>query len=536
MALTLRFQTTGKVPGQAGPVRMTGSNLTVGRADENDLVLPDPDRTISKRHCVLEERGGVVMVIDISSNGTFLNYAKAPLGRDPMPVNDGDILSVGPYELLIDLSEPAAPEAPPPRQSAPVGLPPEADLPPLGSDMPERDSIDDILGTPRGGATDALIPEDADEDLLGSATPQGHAQLLPQEGDGDLLGGGGHFPEDDILGPLSPPTETGPMAPSQATAEQYTPTAAKQMFIPDDFDEGLLGPSSSGGAPQQNEAPGGPFGGGSGPFVERSEEARTPPPEQPREASTRHPGTRMRDGEQGRREAPRTTMGEPLVRREGQAPRTEISRAEPPRQAEDRTPPTDRSPLPEDTGLDFFEGLGIDPSVVGDRPDAMRQMGLLTRLMIAGLRDILMTRASIRSEFRMNQTVLRAEGNNPLKFSVTEEQAVEMLLKPAARGYMKSDKAVSEALDDIRVHEVAMLTGMQAALKGLLARLDPGALVQKLEETGARGGFFKAKKAQYWEIYEKAYAEIAREAENDFQELFQNEFARAYQEQLEKLK
>ena len=164
-------------------------------------------------------------------------------------------------------------------------------------------------------------------------------------------------------------------------------------------------------------------------------------------------------------------------------------------------------------------------------------MGGLPRIMIAGLRDILMSRTAIKGEFRMSQTVIRAEGNNPLKFSITEDQAVESLLRPPARGYMPPEQAVTEALDDIRAHEVAMGTGMQAALKGLLARLDPETLVQRLEESGgARGGFFKAKKSQYWEIYEKAYADISKQAENDFQDLFQNEFAKAYQQQMENLK
>jgi type VI secretion system protein ImpI/type VI secretion system protein len=47
---------------------------------------------------------------------------------------------------------------------------------------------------------------------------------------------------------------------------------------------------------------------------------------------------------------------------------------------------------------------------------------------------------------------------------------------------------------------------------------------------------FKGKKARYWEVYEKMYAQISDQAENDFHELFSREFARAYKEQLEKLK
>jgi type VI secretion system protein ImpI/type VI secretion system protein len=76
---------------------------------------------------------------------------------------------------------------------------------------------------------------------------------------------------------------------------------------------------------------------------------------------------------------------------------------------------------------------------------------------------------------------------------------------------------------------------MEAALKGVLARLDPAALAGQIESSGNLGGVFKGRKARYWEVYEKMYAEISDQAENDFHELFSREFARAYKEQLDKL-
>jgi len=81
-----------------------------------------------------------------------------------------------------------------------------------------------------------------------------------------------------------------------------------------------------------------------------------------------------------------------------------------------------------------------------------------------------------------------------------------------------------------------MVTGMEAALKGMLQRLDPQALTAKIEAKAGLGGLLKNRKAQYWETYETMYAEISDAAENDFQELFAKEFARAYREQLARLK
>ena len=61
-------------------------------------------------------------------------------------------------------------------------------------------------------------------------------------------------------------------------------------------------------------------------------------------------------------------------------------------------------------------------------------------------------------------------------------------------------------------------------------------LTTKIETGGGFGGMFRGKKAQYWETYEKMYAEIADQAENDFHDLFSREFAQAYKDQLARLK
>ena len=132
--------------------------------------------------------------------------------------------------------------------------------------------------------------------------------------------------------------------------------------------------------------------------------------------------------------------------------------------------------------------------------------------------------------------MINAGANNPLKFSISPEQAVEAMVKPTVRGYLPAEKAAEQALDDIKAHEVAMLTGMEAALKGVLARLNPALLTQKIEAKGGFGGLFANRKAQYWETYEAIYAEISDQAENDFHELFAREFAKAYRGQLARLK
>ena len=84
----------------------------------------------------------------------------------------------------------------------------------------------------------------------------------------------------------------------------------------------------------------------------------------------------------------------------------------------------------------------------------MARLGGVMNTMIGGVRDILMTRQSIKSEFRIHQTVISVGDNNPLKFSVSVDQAIETMVRPAVKGYLPASAAASEALDDIKAHEV----------------------------------------------------------------------------------
>jgi type VI secretion system protein ImpI/type VI secretion system protein len=186
----------------------------------------------------------------------------------------------------------------------------------------------------------------------------------------------------------------------------------------------------------------------------------------------------------------------------------------------------------------FLRGAGLEDLEIPPeaRAEAMERAGRVMRVMVNGLREVLMTRTSIKSEFRIAQTMIAAGDNNPLKFSISEEQAMESLIRPRTRGYLDPVAAAEEALRDVKAHEVAVLSGMEAALRGILRGLSPQELEGRIETSGGLGALLKGRKARYWEVYEKMYAEIADQAETDFQELFGKEFARAYEEQQRKLK
>ena len=157
------------------------------------------------------------------------------------------------------------------------------------------------------------------------------------------------------------------------------------------------------------------------------------------------------------------------------------------------------------------------------------------RVLVEGLRQVLMSRAAIKNEFRVEQTMLRARDNNALKFAVTTEDAIAALLQPSRPGYKPPLDSAREAFDDVRAHEMAVMAGVQTALLGLLRRFEPGALEKRLQP-GMLGGLLPgARKARTWELFCTTYKDIAREAEDDFQSVFGREFARAYDAQIRKL-
>ncbi|WP_264214503.1 type VI secretion system-associated FHA domain protein TagH [Leisingera thetidis] len=479
MGVTLKFQSSGAMPGDAAPVPMRGPSLTVGRGASCDLVLPDPDQMLSRNHCVIEDHNGNVVVVDLSSNGTFLNYSKIPLGRTPTPLNNGDVLCVGNYELVVEIRDDladvgdmiAAPAAQGPASHGNAANAPDP-LQLLEDAGPGGDFLDDLLGEGLKGPAQ-LNPVDPIDELL---PPMGEEEdpFFQKASDG-------REGEGASLANHNPTASDGFAAP-----------AAQSSVIPDDWDDDFL----SGIGEPETPAP-------------QPDPQPAPPP----------------------REVPQ--------------PPTELPPAAPPQEAPpappQEIPPAQASAAPsaeaQEAVAAFLNGVGADVSLdPADHASTMARMGRVMRTLVTGLREILMTRTSIKSEFRIEQTMISAGGNNPLKFSITPEQAVEAMVRPATKGYLSPETAAEEALRDIKAHEVAMVTGMEAALKGVLKRLDPKALEAQIEDKGGFTGLLRGKKARYWDVYEQLYAEISDQAENDFHDLFSREFARAYKQQLDRLK
>jgi type VI secretion system protein len=79
---------------------------SIGRAPDNDWVLPDQKRLVSGHHCDIEYRGGGYWICDRSTNGVFINELEAPVSETgPVALQDGDRLHLGDYEILVSVDD-----------------------------------------------------------------------------------------------------------------------------------------------------------------------------------------------------------------------------------------------------------------------------------------------------------------------------------------------------------------------------------------------------------------------------------------------
>lgn len=99
------------------PLLIDRRGASIGRAAQNDIVLPDSRNWISSRHCTIAFQGNAYLLTDTSTNGTIVNDRRITA---PHVLAHGDTLTIGGYRLLAQVAGVAATPAPPAGSSDPV--------------------------------------------------------------------------------------------------------------------------------------------------------------------------------------------------------------------------------------------------------------------------------------------------------------------------------------------------------------------------------------------------------------------------------
>ncbi|HCA6796724.1 TPA: type VI secretion system-associated FHA domain protein TagH [Pseudomonas aeruginosa] len=465
-------------PGQCSEKVLDQGQLTIGRGPDNDWVLPDPERLVSSRHCTILNRDGVYYLTDTSTNGVLLVNAGHRLRRgNSEPLQDGETVRLGEYDILVQLGHD-------------IALP--------GSGNPQTDpftSFDALMSRQAAGSAPAFA----------EPAPTPHPAVTAH-----FQGGSPLDTKPDLFDFLTPPPPGAAPRPDHVPAEQHDFRPPEPVFPPPPAT--TPAPPPAGGAPL--------IPADWDPFAELLGNTPAPsatPGAQPQPAAEPTPLA--------------MPFADPGITQQPQPQPASVAAPTPPASA--------TATAGGDLLQAFLRGAGmtqlkVDPAGAEAQMEAI---GRSYRGLVEGLVDVLRARASLKGEFRMAQTMIQPVQNNPLKFAPNVDEAMLLLLRRDNQAFMAPDRAVADSFEDLKAHQLAVMAGVQAAIRHLLARFEPAALEARFGKPAGLSGLLPgARQAQNWDSFTELYAKILREAEDDFQELFGREFSRAYEEHSARLR
>lgn len=469
----------------------------IGRGTNNDWVLQDPERFLSTKHCQISSVNNQYFITDLSTNGTFINGAAEPLGKgNKVELRQGDIFALGDYEFRVDECLPD--------QNSPGSSPFDQAIPepgPFGAspfDSPSAD--DDIFGTPpqnspfdtfnngHVSSSEPLFSTEPEETDPLAALDKASQDLGPTSTQNNDLFTSGTSHSDQSL------------AINQAVSWPNTMPEGNGGAIPEDWDDDLgITPSI--------------------PITEKPAQAVIK--EQPSgkipmdDALLQEAYRRINELEQANQ---KLTIEMGVLKQQKTAPNMKSAAVS----AEDSI---------------LINALGLGDRNLSDEKikEISQTIGELMREMIAGMMKILSSRSSIKNEFRMSVTTIQPVENNPLKFSVTVDDALENMFLKKGNAYKPPKESVEEGFLGIAEHQMAVLSGMRAAFKGIIERFDPVLLEKRFEKQNKGGLIPGIKNAKNWELFCDYYNDLVGDLDNSFQYLFGDDFVRAYEDQLQRL-
>ncbi|WP_342343030.1 type VI secretion system-associated FHA domain protein TagH [Shewanella salipaludis] len=96
-------------PRQLAVKRFGTQGGTLGRSEQADWCLPDPERVVSGIHAQITFSQDEFIITDLSTNGLFLNRGIEPVGQDNRAtLSDGDVLCLGDYEIKVAIVDESA--------------------------------------------------------------------------------------------------------------------------------------------------------------------------------------------------------------------------------------------------------------------------------------------------------------------------------------------------------------------------------------------------------------------------------------------
>lgn len=480
---------------------------TIGRAETNDWILPDPEKYISSCHCKIQYEDNQYYLIDSSTNGTFTGAEKELIGAgNRVPVSDLMRIVVGDYEIQAQL---IANQASHDNQAGVGRFGPFADFqnpapPPPGSLFTEP--ANNQISQDDGSQEASVFFPGASQNAL----------LLDQEGVLDPIealdkannqaAGPGSVDDSHLFhgqGDNAPPVDQAFNPPGMVPHDK----------IPDDWDNTEMGYLSRKEASESNSL---------------LEPPIVPVDSIPAKSQIRPKPT-----------ANKTPAIQPAKQKTGK-PRgkdKKKSAVNKPMQEQPTVIRTKTKAVSQPPSKDLLGALGIDAQGLSKQQISLLNQltGTFVRQTIDGLLQVLRARNMIKNELRLAVTTVQPTDNNPLKFAATVDEAIEHLFVQQGEAYMPPIQSVKESFDSLADNQLAILAGMRAAFAKVMKNFDPVELSRQFDMQSGGGLFGGGKKIRYWDSYLEYYQSLTKESEGAFQLLFGEEFIKAYEGQILKL-
>ena len=539
---------------------------TIGRGTDNNLVLPDNDRTISRLQaivhvdangeCRVTNRGSVTRVV--------LNDIPLERGRQ-VELQDGDILRIDDYrievtEIIHDtqpISRMAAsmqqqirqptpapqPASAAPREKAEPTPVPKEIWDSLMQEFSISDSISSNRTRPQPSAlhdpfSQPAAPECNAEDPLAMFNDS-DPKLERKNVDPDtLFSDEALFKKESIFDDVTPST-LAPLVESKP---------APQEELEDELDPLALFGGSSSVPAARNDDPLGLMGGAPLTHPDDIVEAKPEPtPELAQEedvladsplfAPEPRDAPREQDEDPVRPHYAGFTMPTPqaVARSSAQTPKGRL-RIDPVNNAASPIATAnngERGEVLQGELLEaLLEGMGLSemqPVPQYDREN-MRQLGQILGMFSQGTVALLSSRSILKRGVKADMTMVLDDANNPFKLLPTGKTVLIQMFGTPMPGFMPPIKSVRDALIDLQAHQLGMISGIRAIIAAMLQSFNPEQMEEQAKQNGmtSRLALPGSRKAALWDYFVRSYGETAGEIEGDFHTLFGEAFLHAY--------
>ncbi|MFH1797151.1 MAG: type VI secretion system-associated FHA domain protein TagH [Pseudomonadota bacterium] len=186
------------------------------------------------------------------------------------------------------------------------------------------------------------------------------------------------------------------------------------------------------------------------------------------------------------------------------------------------------APTPDPARLlrDIAVGAGISPDTFMQRDpqEVAEEIGAVLRIVVDELASMLKARAAAKAMAKSSQqTMISSTGNNPLKFVPGAEEMLEKMFGRRSPGYLDARQSLEEAFRDLKTHEIATYSAMQAALARLLDDISPLTIEGRLASSS-----FTSRKSRAWDAFVAAWEAKEQRHENGMLDAFLDYFSESY--------